>query len=489
MSHRRLPRLFNPFTWPISVKVPMAVVILMLVVSAIITNRVLARLAETQERHLEDLASAYMDGLSASLIPSVVREDIWEVFDTLDRARERYRALNVTWTVVTDATGKVIASSDPGQFPTEATLSPDVVKNFVPARQVMFAPDLATAFLSRPLEYQDREIGGIYAVADVRELLKERSDVFTTLVLTNTLLTLLIAAGGYFAIRQMIRPVGVLSARLDRGAQGPIEPIPESIVARHGDEFRRLFGRYNALANAVNEREVFAARLAEEERLASLGRLASGLAHEINNPLGGMLNALDALQRHGDRESVRVTSFRLLQQGLSGIRDLVRSTLAVYRGDSNPRQLEVADIDDLRLLIKPEIDRKQLRVSWENELTDRTNVRASPVRDAILNLLLNACEASPENGLICFKAQVNEIALTISIADEGEGLPSDIREFLEKPGAGSAPVDRRSGLGLWMVKRICQELRGELRSSMNANRGTVVTITIPITEQVLKHVA
>src|ERR1700740_2222073 len=92
-------RALNPFAWPLSVKIPLAVVMLMLIVSVILTNRVLTRLGEMQERHLEDLASAYMDGLSASLVPSVVRQDVWEVFDTLDRSRERYRALNVNWTV------------------------------------------------------------------------------------------------------------------------------------------------------------------------------------------------------------------------------------------------------------------------------------------------------------------------------------------------------------------------------------------------------
>ena len=85
----------NPANWPITVKIPMLVVLLMVVISAVITNRVLARLAETQQRNLEQLSSAYLDGLSTSLIPSVFRGDIWEVFDVLDRSRERYRGLNV----------------------------------------------------------------------------------------------------------------------------------------------------------------------------------------------------------------------------------------------------------------------------------------------------------------------------------------------------------------------------------------------------------
>ena len=63
-----------------------------------------------------------------------------------------------------------------------------------------------------------------------------------------------------------------------------------------GTETGRLFRGFNRMARAVAEREALVARLADEERLASLGRLASGMAHEINNPLGGLFNAIDTLK-------------------------------------------------------------------------------------------------------------------------------------------------------------------------------------------------
>jgi signal transduction histidine kinase len=488
MTRRRLRAIANPLQWPITVKVPMFVVLLMIIVSAVITNRVLARLAETQERHLGQLASAYLDGLSTSLIPSVVREDVWEVFDILDRSRQRYRGLNVEWTVVTNGNNRVLAASDPLRFPSDRPLGTEMLAVF-PGAGVEFAEQLTSAYVARPLTYQDREIGHIYAVADIRPLLQERSEVFATLVLTNVLLTLVLAAIGYYGVRRMVQPMRILSVHLDRSTQGPLESIPAKTVGSHGGEFRRLFTRYNALARAVNEREELTAKLAEEEKLASLGRLASGLAHEINNPLGGMFNALDSLRRHGDRESVRATSARLLEQGLAGIRDLVRSTLAVYRDDGHPRNLMPSDIDDLRLLIAPEIKRKRLDVRWTNEVVATTPLPAAPVRDAILNILLNACEACPEGGTISLMARADGKAALIEVADSGPGLPRHLKEYLEHPDAGSAPLGRRSGLGLWMVKRLCHELGGKVCALESDHGGALIRLVMPFADQELKHVA
>ena len=158
-------------TWPLSVKVPLLVATLMFAVSAIITNRVLVRLQDNQEEHLQQLASAYLDGLSASLIPSVFREDVWEVFDALDRSRERYKGLNVSWTIVTNADGKILAASDPAKYPSATTAEKTTMKHFTEGKEVILDEGNATAFLMRPLSYQDCEIGKIFAEADIGALL------------------------------------------------------------------------------------------------------------------------------------------------------------------------------------------------------------------------------------------------------------------------------------------------------------------------------
>jgi signal transduction histidine kinase len=485
----RVWRKLSPPSWPVSVRVPIVVALLMVAISITVSNRVLSRLELTQERNLKQLASAYLDGLSASLIPSVVREDVWEVFDILDRSRERYRGLNVQWAVVTNSENRTIAASAPDKFPSLEVLPKEISAEFSSSEEAMTDEKGNQARMFRSLVYQDREIGRVYAVADISTLIQERSEVLRELILTNVLLTALLVAFGYFYMRRMLRPVGLLSTYLIRSREDTMTPIPDRVLHAQSREFRDLFARYNAMTEAVNEREVLAAELAEEEKLASVGRLASGMAHEINNPLGGMFNAIDSLKKYGAREEVRATSIRLLEHGLTGIRDLVRSTLTTYRTDQRPRNLTTTDLDDLRLLLKPEARQKKQRLNWRIEFDAPVHVPAVPVRDAIFNLLLNACHSSPENSSISMMASAREGEFVAEISDEGAGLPPHMKEYLERNGAGSAPLDRRSGLGLWIVKRHCDELKARLEVVRSGKGGTVIRFTVPIASGELEHAA
>jgi signal transduction histidine kinase len=276
----------------------------------------------------------------------------------------------------------------------------------------------------------------------------------------------------------MMQPVRVLSDHLNQGQQGPVVLIPESAMGAPGTEFGTLFRRYNALAAAVNERELLSERLAREEKLASLGRLASGMAHEINNPLGGLFNALDTLRRHGERKDVRERSVALLGRGLSGIRDVVRATLVTYRGDRAGSRLTPEDLEDLRVLVEPEMRRKAQRLDWRNVLDGPFEVPGTAVRDVVLNLLLNACAATPEGGRLAFRAAIEEGRLCIAVEDGGPGLPPRALSYLNSPLANRAPVEDRSGLGLWMVRRLVDEAGGSLEAR-NSDAGARVSLMLP----------
>lgn len=473
----------NPLHWPLALRVPALAVLMMVTVSAVVTDRVLTRLIDTQNRHLTELSDAYLDGVSSAVIPHVLRDDIWEVYDALDRAAQRYEGLDIVWTTVADPGGRVIASSRPRDFPLQTELPVPVRSRLNGASDSATNEDHGVFHVKRELKHQNRTIGAIYAEVRIGTLIEERKEVLATLIASNTALTLLFAIIGYIVVRRMMRPIRILSEHMRSGAEGSVAPVPAGLIGRPQSEFGQLFRRYNSLVEAVAERERLLKNLAEEERLAALGRLASGMAHEINNPIGGMLNAVDALKRHGDRTTVRATSIRLIERGLLGIRDIVRSSLATYRHRQAERPLTAADLDDLALLLQPEIKRKNLHLAWQNRVAREVSVPVGGVRDAALNLLLNACAATEPNGTVSFQAAATENGIELEVYDQGPGMQPAILDYINAPVAQPVPVSARSGLGLWMVKRFAHEVGGVLEATTRPCGGTSVRMKIPERKQ------
>lgn len=468
---------------PITLRVPALVVLLMVAVSVVTSERVVTRLVDTQERHLQSLAAAYLDGLSSSLLPHVLRGDIWEVFDVLDRARDRYDALHPLLTVVGDANDLVLAASDPRAAPSRQPL-PDEFAKLTPGGMAIEEAS-GRALVRRTLTYQGRTIGSITAKLDISHLLAERRDVTATLILSNALLTFVLAGAGYLLVRRMVRPVRILSDHLREGSTGQVRPIPQTRFPSKGDDFRQLFENYNSLVEAESERRTLAMHMAEEERLAALGRLASGMAHEINNPLGGLFNALDTLKQHGDTPSARTTAISIVERGLVGIRDVVRAALATYRPGLSPRLLGPGDLEDLALLIRPELRRKRLGFCWANTIDGELAIPGAPVRQLVLNVLINACNAAGEEGRIEVSARVEAGDLIIEVGDSGPGMPAEVQYQL----VGDQAASPSGGLGLWIVRRHIDTLGGRIEIERSELGGALVRMFIPTGRERLSDAA
>jgi signal transduction histidine kinase len=463
-------------SWPVSWKAPLLAAGLLIAISATSSQFVLNRLAADQETNLLSLTDAYLDGISAAVVQPVLRGDVWETFDALDRARVHYAGVAARYAIVETVDGRVLAASEPMRFPVRTRLPDIVARHFPVADGIILNAGEGRAWLTRTLKIEGHSVGRVLAEIDIAALLDVRRRVFWTLVIVNGAITLAFSAIAYLALKRMLRPLRTLTSYVERVRIGRAEPIPEDDRYKLSAEFRRLFDRFNAMASALNEREELTAHLAAQEKLAVLGRLASGMAHEVNNPLGGIFNALDTLQRHGADPEVRESTVNLLRRGIVHIRNVVRSTLVAYRPEGPLYAMAPSDLDDLRLLIEPEVARKGLFLDWRNELDGPAPVAAGSVRQATLNLLLNACAATPSGGKIGFHSKVAAEALSIQIVDSGPGLAPALAAYLtEGPDAGAVPSD---GLGLWIVRRIVGDEGGAISVS-SGSRGTTICVAWP----------
>jgi signal transduction histidine kinase len=461
---------------PITMKVPIVVAVLMVAVGAVASERVLSRLVATQERQIRDLTNAYLDGLASPLVEPVLRGDPWEIFDVLDQARQLDAAVRPVETVVTNAAGVVLAGSSPRHAPVGSQLPAEFPAGQDHLSKVLVQEAASRAFVDRRLLVEGRLVGTLHAEFDISQLLAERRDVFRTLLSTNAALTLLFAALGWFAVRQMVRPMKVLSDHLEGAQSGAVKPIPAGQLPSADSEAGRLFRRFNDMARAVAGNEALAARLSDEERLASLGRLASGMAHEINNPLGGLFNAIDTLRKHGDKPVVRAKTVALIERGLVGIRDVVRAALATYRVTERERRLTGQDFDDVRLLLGPELLRRHQTIEWSAASGPLPDLPSTPIRQAVLNLLLNASAASGEGGRLRFCVSgSNGSELLIEIADSGPGMPQDAAAILTGDRTYAMLRDGK-GLGLWMVRRLLGEVGGTIDVRTSPAGGALVRL-------------
>jgi signal transduction histidine kinase len=486
-------RLWRIAAWPLIVKVPVLVAGLMVTVAVTTSQVVLWRFAQDQQSNLELLTGAYLDGLSAAVLPALVRRDARALFDALDHAQgDRYAGVEPRYAILELPNGLIIASSDPRRFPVRSAVPDELRRRFAAGRDGLDTdPDTDRAWLARTLRTEEGlKVGRLFAEVDIAASLRVRREILFTLVLVNGCLTLAFALGGYFVLKRMLQPLGVLTRYVEQIREGRVEPIPAGYRWRVASEFGQLFDRFNSMAHAFSERQILAAHLAEQEKCAMLGRLASGMAHEVNNPLAGMLNAIDTIQAYGHEPAVLQASLDFLKRGLAGIRNVVGATLVTYKGGAETSILTATDLDDLRFLVQHESAARHLRVEWDNRMAEPLAIDGPAVRQITLNLLLNACAASPDAGLVAVTVSHCAGNLRITVADRGPGLPANMAALLHQdaPAPPPAPVPGRKGLGLWTTGDLVRRLGGRVDIEY-PGIGTRVVVNLPVGVREALHVA
>ncbi|MBD3765270.1 MAG: HAMP domain-containing histidine kinase [Rhodobacterales bacterium] len=459
---------------PLSIKLPLLAAAMMVLVGTVASQQVLRSLAQVQDARIQELARMHVEGLSVALGPLVLRHDVWEVYDTLDRAAQGGEGRRMVLTAVADERGRVLAATDPRRVPMDsdiAALAGDAVA--LDDLSVNGADPVLS--LLAPLIYQGRVVGQIATELDVSELLSERRQALFLLILGNAIAIGVLSLAGFLAIRTMLRPVTTLAQQMTE-TKGEPHPIPETDIPKGDGELARLARTYNSMVGAVAAKAEAERRLAERERFVALGRLSSSLAHEINNPLGGLLNATDTIRSYPDRPEVVRQAADLLDRGLRHLRDVTRATLDQNRIDPEDRRLTPEDFEDIKLLIQPEVSRLALHLEWSVDpaaITGR-DLPAGPVRQIALNLLLNACAAAGPSGRVGLIAGAGAGDLELQITNTGPAMPRAALDRL----LGDGPLSPGGGVGLRLVRDLARTLGGTIDHA-HQNGVTRVTVGLP----------
>ena len=128
------------------------------------------------------------------------------------------------------------------------------------------------------------------------------------------------------------------------------------------------------------------------------------------------------------------------------------------------------DIEDLKLLISPEARRRGVLLQWRNELTGQVALPANTVRQIILNLVLNACQATPRDSWAAVSIVETADAIVLQVEDAGPGMPAAAVAMLTGTADRPAPIGHGTGLGLWMTNRLVRELDGSVSVEQGRRR-------------------
>ena len=310
--------------------------------------------------------------------------------------------------------------------------------------------------------------------AFTRDLIGKSKTIHLLALIPVFFLSILVAI---FLVFNVNRPLKTIENAITKIASGDFENIPE---IKTGDEFESLVASLNNMINELNQRSK---QLVQAQKLASLGRLTSGVAHELNNPLNNISTSIQILI-----EELEEVDLEYKKELLTGAekevergKEIVRSLLEFARERTlNLKQVNFKDLVESAIkYVKSEIpDNVRLKLEIPDNIQATVGLR---IRSVIINLITNAIHAMKDGGEITINAK-NEFdrkGFSFQVSDTGDGIPQNIITKIFDPFFTTKEVGKGSGLGLSIIYGIMEQHSGNISVSSEVGKGTTFTCFLP----------
>lgn len=246
----------------------------------------------------------------------------------------------------------------------------------------------------------------------------------------------------------------------------------------------RFDGRVVALDD-ISEQLVLEQRLAEQERLAALGRLAAGLAHEVNTPVTGIASYAQLLRELTPGSDPRAPLVGKLEEQAFRVSRIVTNLLELARPSGFERQLvDLAELAREELgQMRPEAERADVRLDVQPEFSALAHVNRVQFELVMHNLLRNALQATGPGGKVEVRVGSNGDTVWLEVRDTGPGIPEELRDRMFEPFVTGRPGRGGTGLGLAITRDIVAAHGGTIRALPNGEGGTVMRIELPTQQE------
>ena len=432
----------------------------------------------------QELGNSMVDMLAWSLS----HKDIWNVYTLLrDHEANSLKTPKRTYILI-DEQQTIFASNQPKHFPIGTHISNlkigsstfnDALKKIVHTQHPKVISTNQNILSSIPLLSDNMETGNLVIVDSYEPF----SPLFDKISLQGLLVILIVigilAPVSWLWGKRIVNPLLSLESCILKIGKEPLENI-QCLVPHDQDEIGRLSRHIQNMVNDLIEKSKLEHQVMKSDRLAAVGTLAAGVAHEINNPLAGMIMAVDTYKQYctsadcKQRDSAKA-SIDLVERGLEQIQETVATLLVNVNVDDKP--LTRVDIEDTFKLVMPKSSTKSIIFNLTNDIHNTINMPSTSIRQILINLLLNAIHATHTDGQIDCQIRSVDNSLIIIITNDGDLIPEQQLEHLFEPFYSTKYYG--NGLGLWVTYQIIQNLNGTI-TVKSEHQLTTFEVIIPI---------
>jgi len=278
-------------------------------------------------------------------------------------------------------------------------------------------------------------------------------------------------------------------ARLNKAMEAFPDALPEKLVVPSvfKDELDTVNSNFQQFCERLrrSHQELLKARNQAHlaEKMASLGILTSGIAHEVNNPLGGMLNCVKTMRENPADKELVARYLPLLDQGLRRIEAIMRQLLNFGRNE--PLQVREVDVEaffsECIELLSYKL--KSIRLETDIVVQGQCLLDGDALKQIIINIGLNAIQAMDGEGTLSISCRKSGKDLVMVFGDTGKGIPEKDLPHIFDPFFTTKDVGEGTGLGLAVTYTLVQRMHGIINVESTQGQGTVFTITIPICDE------
>ena len=368
---------------------------------------------------------------------------------------------------------EVIASSDPGKLGTKVSpMSDSMITEAILDRNL--GGDKKGG-VRVPVIIGEEHLGYIQINTDLEGFNKLlRKKYYQRILVTALIFGLGIVASFFLFWRYTITIQDVAKAA-QRVAEGNLEGLPPT---RQRDEVGLLVENFNKMVRQLQERGELEERLKEAERFSAIGQLASGIAHEVRNPLNFISLSIDHIKDKLSPNDELHPLVSNMKGEISRISTMIQDLLDYGR----PLKLNLRETDlvflleEVLTLTREKIDAQRIRVKNSFPLKSPCMVDRDKIKTCLINIIVNAVQAMPLGGELTIRVSQSDLFIEVEFEDTGEGIMSEDMEKVFEPYFTTKEVG--IGLGLAITKRVIEEHKGEITIESQPLNGTKVKVKL-----------